>query len=380
MKTKNNAKLLLTQNNVLEKPALARRHMLQMIGCASLTSVVSGCANLQNVGDLSLSTTGSLPAALLVPLSGPRARLGQIMASAARLVEGQNGVNPKIAILDTQGTPAGAVKAARQALSRKSRILLGPLLAGPTRAVLKAVGTQVPVVSFSNDANIARAGGYVFGITIRQSAETMFGFAANRGLKSVAVITPPGIYGQRAIEVSRSVAANLGMAFFRPVVQSASQGLLRSLKNNNNGRLPDAVYLPSAGKNLPGYARALALSNIQVMGSLQWSSIAPETLPDLDGAWFAAPDPIGNQRFQQDFQNRTGARAGILAGLAYDATAMALFLGRSRQAMAKGLVRPQGFKGVLGPYRFNADGTCARGLSVLSVSGSETILIGTIAL
>jgi len=380
MKTKNNAQFLAIQRNAPAKRVLARRHMLQMIGCASLTSVVSGCTKLQDFGTLSQSTDGSLQAALLVPLSGPRARLGQIMASAARLVEEQNGINPKITILDTQGTPAGAVKAAREALSRRSRILLGPLLAGPTRAVLKTVGPDVPVVSFSNDANIARQGGYVFGITIRQSAGTMFEFAASRGIKSVAVITPPGVYGQRAIKVSRSVAAGLGMSFFRPVVQSAGQGLLRSLKNNNGGRLPDAVYLPSADKNLPGYARALAQSNIQVMGSVQWSSIAPETLPDIDGAWFAAPDPIGNERFQNAFQNRTGARAGILAGLAYDATQMALFLGRSRQQTAKGLIRRQGFKGVLGPFRFNADGTCVRGLSVLSVSGNETILIGTIAI
>ena len=127
--------------------------------------------------------TGSLPSdearnrvALLVPISGPNAAVGQSIANAANL-----------AILDTGGarvrvttydTGAGASAAAARALADGNRLFLGPLLAEEVRAVAAAARPAgVPVIAFSNDTSVAGNGTYLMGFSPTQSIERVVRYA-----------------------------------------------------------------------------------------------------------------------------------------------------------------------------------------------------------
>src|SRR3569833_2830843 len=90
--------------------------------------------------------------AVLVPLTGANAGVGQSIANAANLaVLDTGGDRIRITVYDTG---KGAAAAATQALADGNRLLLGPLLAEDGRA--GAPGARragVPVIAFSNDSS-----------------------------------------------------------------------------------------------------------------------------------------------------------------------------------------------------------------------------------
>jgi hypothetical protein len=103
---------------------------------------------------------------LLLPLSGPRADLGQAMLRAAELAL-FDVADARFALIvrDTQGTPEGARLAAEQAIAAGANLLLGPVFSTSVEAVAPvAQGGRVPVVAFSNDRQVARPGVWVTGL------------------------------------------------------------------------------------------------------------------------------------------------------------------------------------------------------------------------
>lgn len=355
--------------------APSRRRLLQGLACASVLPWIAGCGRR---GGSDLPPAGTVgKAALLAPVSGPSASLGQLMQQAAGL--GGNPVGPaaEVEVLDAGTTEESAVAAARAAVDGGARMLLGPLFSGQSRAVAEAVGRGVPVVSLSNDSAIAGGNLFVFGITPLQSARAVLGFAAARGLRRVAVVVPPGEFGARSAQAAQAVAPGLGLTLAPPIVAGSAVGLAGSLSAASGGALPDAVYLPVVGGPFEEIAQAVAGTGVQILGSDQWSAIEPQRNPALRGAWFAAPDPIRFEAFALAFEEQVAAEAGIVAGLAFDAVEMARLLGRIGQQDRDGLLREGGFDGVLGPYRFLPSGQCERALAVLNVAEGATTLIGS---
>ncbi|WP_176559404.1 penicillin-binding protein activator [Rubellimicrobium roseum] len=355
--------------------AASRRRVLRGLAAASVLPWVAACGR---GGEPDLPPPGTVgKAALLAPLSGPSAALGQVMREAASL--GGNPVGPmaEVEVLDAGTTDESAVAAARTALANGARMLIGPLFSGQSRAVAAAVGRDVPVVSLSNDSAIAGGNLFVFGLAPVQSAQAVLGFAAARGLRRVAVVVPPGEFGARSAAAAQAVAPSLGLALATPVVTDSAGGLVEAVTAASGGARPDAVYLPVVGRAFAGQAEALAGTGAQLLGSDQWSAIEPYRIPALRGAWFAAPDPIRFEAFALALEERVATEAGIVAGLAFDAVEMARLLGRLGQQDRDGLLREGGFDGVLGPYRFLPSGQCERALAVLNVAEGATTLIGS---
>ena len=159
---------------------------------------------------------------------------------------------------------------------------------------------------------------------------------------------------------------------------ATADGILPALRDSS-GALPNAVYLPVPGSAFEAQAAIIKAAGMRVLGSNQWSAIEPERVPALVGAWFAAPDPVRFEAFAIALEERTGVEAGVIAGLAFDAVETARLLGRLGQQTRDGLLREAGFDGVVGPYRFQSNGTCQRALAVLEVASGATNLIGTTA-
>jgi branched-chain amino acid transport system substrate-binding protein len=308
------------------------------------------------------------PIALLVPLSGERARLGTSMRAAALLAEN----SAYVQAFDTQGTAAGAAAAATLALKKNPAMILGPLLAEEVPAVSATVAGRVPIVAFSNDSVLRAPGTYIFGITAAQVTSAILRYARSRGVRSVVVIDDHSPWSSAAALAASKLEGELAMTI-RSVEIQAGQPL------PDVGEAPDGVLLPGNGETVVAAARALKDSGVQLLGTLQGLDHRPQSLAALDGAWIASPDPKAFGTFASEFAGRVGGDPGTIAALAYDAAGIANSLRNSNTLTPAGLLSAQGFQCVTGPVRFRTDGSVARDFAILlaRASGYETVAVSS---
>ncbi len=347
-----------------------RRGVVKGLLAACSASALAGCDSA--FGERLPDPNARGRAALLLPLTGPQAQLGQTLREAATLGGTTVGLAAEIEVLDAGSDPESAVRAARAGIDAGARMILGPIFSEQARAVVEAVPKDVPVVALSNDDTLARFGAFVYGVTPLDSARTMFAFAASQGLSDIGIVVPPGQFGARAAEGARVIADETGVTLRETIV--ASDGGAISVAYGSGG--PQAIYLPAAGPELASLAAAARANGAQILGSTQWSALDFSNRSELDGAWFAAPDPLRFAPFARLLEEQ-GVEAGIIAGLVFDAVEMARLLGRLEQQSRQGLLRDKGFNGVLGPYRFLTDGRVERGLAVLGVENGAVDVLGT---
>lgn len=344
-----------------------RRQVL--VGLSALTAT-TGCGQLSMPSIVGRGKEDSNRSALLLPLSGVSADLGQNLQSAAKL---GGGPDVGIEIVDCGSRVETAVAAAQQVVAAGAQMIVGPVFGAQSEAVAKAV--RVPVVTLSNNEALAGSNTYVFGVTATQSAQAILSMAAQRNLRSVATVVPVGDFGAQSAAAAHTVGTALGLNMLPTVVQTDAVGLVDVL--NHTGSLPDAVYLPVADGTLEMFANALRDTGIQLLGSTQWSTLDLSERAAFRDAWFAAPDPLRFAAFDDAFWQATGQRGGIISGLTFDGIELLRVLGRAGQVSIRGLTREAGFTGVLGPYRFQKNGLCERALGVLKVGAGEFSLIGS---
>lgn len=294
------------------------------------------------------------PIALLVPLTGPRARIGLSMRQAALLAE--NGAY--VQSFDTAGTASGAAAAAASALKKRPALILGPLSAEEVPAVSSTIAGRVPIIAFSNDAVLRQPGTYIFGITPGQVTGAILRYARSRGVKDVAVIDDGSPWSAAASVAAGQHEGELGIKV--RVLEVRDGKPLPAA-----GEAPDAVLLPGSGEAVLAAARNLKDSGIQLLGTLQGLDHRPQALEALDGAWIASPDPVAFGTFASEFAARNGGRPGTIAALAYDAAGIANALREAGTLGPEGLLDGKGFSCVTGPVRFRTDGSVARDFAIL---------------
>jgi branched-chain amino acid transport system substrate-binding protein len=330
--------------------------------------VLAACGDTSQTAQRSTGR-GGRDFALLLPLTGEAASLGENMARAASLVTQAGAADRAPKIYDTQDTAEGSANAARQAIDNGAKILLGPLRADQTAGVLAVAGNR-PVITFSNDDTLGPQGAFVMGVTPAQSVATMFSYARAQGLTRIAVLSRPGPLGQATESAARAIASAGGITITGVLARDPGDGGLKDAIGQTQ-----AVYLPEGGATLAGFARALRGSDVQLLGSVQWGVADVTVDPNLDGAWFASPPPDLFLPFADRFQAAFGAQPGVVAALGHDAALLAIGLGDGRGVNRKGILRAAGFTGALGPFRFVDGGRCQRDLAVLGVkAGTFTVL------
>ena len=354
---------------------LSRRGFVGGLGCTALAA----CAPGHPFTGGGSQGPGAKGAFALLPLSGASAALGQDMARAMSLA-GSGLTLPEA--LDAGAGADQATAAAKTAMARQARLILGPLRADQVHAVLALAG-QVPVVTFSNDESLAGSGAFIFGVTPAQSVATMFSYAKAQGITRVALVAADTPFGRSSAVAARAIAAAGGLHLAATLLRDpAKPGLASALRSASGGVMPEAVFLPDRGVALQAFARGLKGAGRQIMGSTQWGLGADAQAlsnPDLDGAWFAAPPPDHFQPFADRFEAAFGTTPGFVAALGYDAALVALDLGRSGAMTRTGLLRASGFSGALGRFRFQADGRCTRDLAVLGLRGGQITALGEVS-
>ena len=132
----------------------------------------------------------------------------------------------------------------------------------------------------------------------------------------------------------------------------------------------DALLLGDTGLQLQQaivalHASWINRSQVRVMGPGLWGAFASK-LGGLSGAWYADPDPSARLGFAAQYQALYHQSPKLLAGIPFDAAALARSLAVSGY-QPDALLRPDGFSGVDGVFALQPDGHVQRALAIFQV-------------
>lgn len=317
-----------------------------------------------------MTQQGTVKVAILLPLSGANAGVGQSMLQAAQLALFDLGYdNFELMPRDTGGSAGGASAAATAALADGAQLILGPLFADEVRAVKSATsGSGVNVIAFSTDWSLAGGNTFMMGFMPFGQVERIADYAAAHGVHKVVIAGGADLY-------STTVA--------RAFEQRAAQNGLQIAKNIADPSSYDAVFLPVAGNALAATLPRIANQNAQKLGTGLWDDPATAANPMLNGAWYAAPPPSSRAGFENRYKSTYGQSPVRIATLAYDATALAAVLSQNNAGpsmfSADKLTSANGFAGVDGILRFNKNGIAERGIAILQIRGGRAAEISPAA-
>jgi len=337
----------------------------------------------------STTASGKTRIALLLPLSGRSAALGQAMQQAGELALFDTGAKElAIAAYDSGDSPDQAAQAYRKAKTEGVAVVLGPLF-GPSA---KALGPAVKdgganVIAFSNDEQAAQPGLWIMGIAAPPQVRRVVDHALSTGIKRFAAFAPQTTYGDQMVRTLQAYVSQRGGQIVATELFPENLDLTAAAKRlgdaiaKGDGKV--AVLVPVAPPRLSSVLASLSAvgidgRSVQLIGTGVWDvpGIGSDTL--LRGAWYAAPDPARRADFERKFVATYGRPPPRLASLAYDAVALAGRLARVKQGgdfSAEAITNPNGWSGVDGVFRFLPDGRSERALAVIEVQSNRGMVV-----
>ncbi len=321
--------------------------------------------------------------ALLVPMTGPNAGVGESIANAANM-----------AVLDTGGrrirvttydTALGAASAAQKAVADGNKLILGPLLSDDVRAAA-AVGrsANVPLIAFSNDVSVAGGGTYLLGFTPGQSVSRVVSYSRNRGMTRFAALLPAGLYGQRASAAfTRSVESAGGQVVSVQTYDRTAGSITAAISRMAAKPDIDAVLIADSGKvavqAVPIIRRGVA-GKAKILGTELWNN--ENTLarsPVMAGAWFASVSDGLYTQLAGKYRTRFGKAPFRLASLGYDSVLLTTKIAANWKVGTpfplSALNDPGGFAGIDGAFRFVSPGVADRALEVQEIKAAGFTVI-----
>jgi branched-chain amino acid transport system substrate-binding protein len=321
--------------------------------------------------------------ALLVPLTGTNAAVGESIANAATMaVMDTGGKAIRVTTYDTAANPAAA---AQKALADGNRLILGPLLAEDVRIIAPlAQAASVPVVSFSNDVSVAGQGVYLLGFVPTQSVERTVIYARSRGLTRFAALVPNTTYGQRASTAFvRSVQAGGGTLITVESYDRNPGAIQAAVRKMMASASADAILIADSGRvavQVVPLIRKGGNATARILGTELWNtegSLAQSGA--MQGAWFSsASDGIYNQ-LATKYRTRYSKSPFRLASLGYDAVLLINKIGLKWRVgtpfPTMELGDAGGFTGIDGAFRFGRDGIAYRALEVQQINSAGFTVI-----
>jgi ABC-type branched-subunit amino acid transport system substrate-binding protein len=321
--------------------------------------------------------------ALLVPMSGSNAEVGQSIANATTMALLDTGAeNLRITTYDTSG---GAGAAASRAINDGNRLILGPLQRDNVGAVLaQARPYDIPLITFSNDTTVARSDVFVMGHIPEQSVEQTVNFAIDQGAQRFAILAPRGDYGNRTTAAAEQAILSHGATVVD--VQRYDRGntsIISAADRLTTAGGFDTVLIADSAQ-----LAAMAAPRLKEAGDALPSIIGTElwsrqngllTAAEMRGSWFAAVPDERYRQFASSYEARFGEQPFRIATLGYDAVLLTLRLTRDwspgTDLPAGLLLDDGGFLGLDGPIRFRSNGLGERAMEVRQVgNGAFTVV------
>ncbi len=325
---------------------------------------------------------------IILPFSssspGTRALAASMMKAAelAMFDSGNHGILLMTAD-EGNGGPAGAA-AAQQLLAQGAEIIIGPLF-GPSVAAVTPIARDrgVPVLAFSTEKSVAGNGAFLLSFLPQNEVRRVVSYAAANGHHQFAALVPQSAYGDVVGPAfTDSVTAVHGnIVDVERFAPSASAVAAPSSAVAKSGA--DAILIAQGGVILRAIGPTLSLDGagrdkVKLLGTGLWDDPALTREASLEGGWYAAPAPGADAQFIAKYRAAFGSAPANLASLSYDAVSLVALLAQGQpyhRFTAAALMDPNGFAGVNGIFRFNADGTSERGLAVLEMNPSGPVVV-----
>ena len=321
--------------------------------------------------------------ALLVPMSGPNAGVGQSIANATTLAL-MDTKTDKVRIT-TYDTATGAAAAVNRALSDGNRLILGPLLADDARVIGPiAARANVPVISFSNDNSVAGSGVYIMGYNPNQSIERVVGFAREKGLSSFAALVPRGTYGERSGNaLLRAVEQAGGTVVSLQTFDRSPASITAAVKKLQAASSYDALLIADSGRvalQVAPIVRKNGGATARLLGTELWNTEGSLAVsPVLRGAWYASVSDALYRQLSTKYRARYNSAPFRLSSLGYDAVLLTVRIAQDWKPgspfPAARLRDSGGFSGIDGAFRFNRTGVAERALEVSEVGAGATSVV-----
>ncbi len=345
--------------------------------------------------------------AILLPLTGSNADIGNAMLKAAQLALDVPGAPPLLP-LDTAGVPAGARAAARSAIEKGAGLIIGPLTNAETAAVAPlARNAGIPVLAFTSDQNQSQEGVWTLGITPVQQLRRLTLAVQAEGRSRIGAVLPQNPLGDALSSGLLAAASEASLPEPRivryPGSLSRLDAGLREVSDYANRQPPpadqpadpavpplprppppiDTLLLGAAGPTLAQAGPLLQTydlkpgagsEGVRVLGPGNWQREAPR-LSSLTGAWFANPDPANREPFVQAYTARYSGAPRDLASLAYDAASLARVVGEGGAYPMASLMRSEGFAGADGVFALLPQGQVRRGLAVFEIDAKGAHIV-----
>lgn len=321
--------------------------------------------------------------ALLVPMSGPNAAVGQSIANATTMaLLDTNAQNLRITTYDTAGGPGAA---ATRAVADGNKLILGPVEANdvaPVAAVARAA--RIPLIAYVADSGVAARDVFILGTVPANSVTRTVSYAWNRGLRRFALLAPGGDYGQRTgAAFAGAVRASGGTLVASESYERSNTSIVSAARRLRAKGGIDAVLIADGSRFAAlgaAQLKSAGAASPRLLGTELWSGegvIAKS--PALRGAWFSSVSDARFRQFAESYKTRFGATPYRISTLGYDSVLLTIRIAREWKPgtafpTAK-LADRGGFLGLDGPFRFNADGVVERALEVREArAGAVTVI------
>ena len=338
------------------------------------------------------NTLPAVNVAILLPLSGSKAALGQSMLQGAQLSLFDMGyTNFNLMPRDTGGTRSGASAAATSAVNDGAQLILGPLFADSVRAVKPiAKANNVNVIAFSTDWTLADNNTFLMGFMPFSQVNRVARYALSKGHKNYGLVASQDPYGNAVSGQFSELVLKNGGTLSKSIRYTAGDdslihqlGTLKPAEGQASDL--DAVFMPASGSQIDLIASSLSYNNllpsqVRRLGTGLWDDPRIARQPNMEGAWFAAPSPASRRGFETKYAAAYGQQPLRLASLAHDATALAAILARNGYKKNgqpdynyNALTNPNGFSGTDGVFRFQKNGLVEGALSVLEFRNGSIV-------
>ena len=321
--------------------------------------------------------------ALLVPLSGANADVGQSIANATTMaLLDTNAENIRITTYDTS---AGAAAAATKAVQDGNKLILGPLVGDEVPAIAPiARAARVPMISYATDLGVNAREVYAMGTAPGNSLERTVAFAKGRGVARFALLVPNGDYGAR-VRVAYDQAIRLagGTLVASESYDRSNPSIVSAARRLTTRGGFDAVLIADGARFAAMAAPQLKTAGAsapRILGTELWSGEGVlSATPALRGAWFSAITDSRFKAFADSYQGRFGSRPFRVATQGYDSVLLTIRIARDWRPgtpfPTARLADAGGFLGLDGPFRFSPSGQIERSLEVREVRAGTVAIV-----
>lgn len=322
--------------------------------------------------------------ALLVPLSGSDAAMGEAIANATTMaLLDTNAQTIRITTYDTAG---GVAAATTKALKDGNRLILGPVAAEDVATVAAiARPARVPLITYTSQVSVAARDVFVMGLDPANAINRVVGFASAHGSRRFALLAPKGDYGDRASSAyAAAVQAAGGTLVSTQTYDRGNRSIVSAATRLKAKGGYDAVLIADSPKYAAMAAPSLkapGAASPRLLGTELWSGdpLVGKTAA-LRGAWFPAISDVRYPRFAESYRSRFGIAPYRIATFGYDSVLLAVRIARDWRINApfpvSRLSERDGFLGLDGPFRFSSDGVGERALEVREARAGGVTIVG----